>query len=218
MCCPADPCEEAPPPPPPPTPAPAPAATTPPAATPTPPGPPAAAPVSTGGQAQGQAPGSKTISKASLAADSATLRTMVTDHLLRTFNLGRGDTARLGRIGDSLGQVFAAGAFDDALPARMLRRTVGGDVRETVKREVVDSPTIRKLATELTQQHTTQLETVRRELQVESTRTSETMAAQNQELRAQLVTVQERLKKLEAVRAPTPPSPAPTPAADKPKK
>jgi hypothetical protein len=192
LCCPADPCEEQQA-----TPTPAPTATP----RPTPPATPQPTPQAVAAAAVNSPQGPSNEPRRmepSAAADNEILRTMAADHLLRTFSLTRSDASGLGRIRDDLRDLVAAGRFDDVLPVRILRRSaIGSTVERAAARRVVDSPEFRKFAAELTQQHATKLEKTRREIQVENAKVSESMATENQDLRAQLAAVLERLKKLE---------------------
>lgn len=191
LCCPAEKCEDAA------------------APAPTPKPPPAASPAATAPKAKGQAQASDPV-KPTPAADAAALGDMVSEHLLKTFRLTRADAAGLGRIRENLSDVFSAGAFDDVLPARILRRTeIGSTVRDAITRQVVESPEFRKLSTDLSQQNVANLEAARREFQQQNAKASESLAAQNQALRAQLGTVVERLKKLEGGAPPRPDEPSP---------
>jgi hypothetical protein len=209
LCCAAEPCEQDE------VPAPSPAPTPTPGATPKPtparvpeqPQPPqaATAPMKTTVPPRDPYDRGTTVDR-----DTAALRAMFSEHLRKVFRLTRADAAKLGRIRENLRDVFDAGAFDDVLPARILRRTeIGSTVRDAITRQVIDSPEFRQLSTELKQQHATNLEAARREFQQQNAKAAETMVAQNQELRTQLGTVLDRVKKLEGGPPNKPDEPAP---------
>ena len=135
--------------------------------------------------------------------DTDALLNMVSDHLLKTFGLSQRDGTQLGHIALNLSDVFAAGAFDDLLPARLLRHQIGAkEVKETLSGEVVASDAFKKVTAELDQQHAAKVEAARQQLQADNATSAKAMAKQNLELRAQLDLVMERLSKLEG----TPPA------------
>lgn len=141
--------------------------------------------------------------------DTDALLNLVSDHLLKTFGLSERDGAQLGHIALNLNDIFSAGAFDDLLPARVLRRVTGDhDVKETLSGEVVDSAAFKKATAELDQQHTAKLEAARVQLQTDNAKTADAMAKQNHELRLQLGAVIERLNKLEGTSPPASPDDA----------
>ena len=144
--------------------------------------------------------------------DTDALVDMVSDHLLKTFGLNQRNATQLGHIALNLNDVFSAGAFDDLLPARVLRRhTRGTDVKETLSGEVVDSAAFKKVTAELDQRQSAKLEAARAQLQADNARSDEVMTKQNLELRSQLGAVMERLNKLEG----TPPPASPDDAGKK---
>ena len=137
-------------------------------------------------------------------SDTNALLNMVSDHVFKTFGLSQRDGTQLGHIAFNLSDVFSTGAFDDLLPARVLRHLTGGkQVTETLSGEVVASDAFKKAAAELDQQQAAKLEVARKQLEADNARSADAMAIQNLELRSQLGTVMERLSKLEG-----PPLPA----------
>lgn len=143
------------------------------------------------------------------------LLNMVSDHLLKNFGLTQRNGTQLGHIALNLSDVFSAGAFDDLLPARVLRRHTGGkDVKEMLSGEMVDSAAFKKATAELDKQHSAKLEAARKQLQADNAKSDEVMTKQNLELRSQLGAVMERLNKLEG----TPPPARPDGAGKKTRK
>ena len=142
--------------------------------------------------------------------DTDALLNLVSDHLLKTFGLSERDGAQLGHIALNLSDIFSAGAFDDLLPARVLRHFTGGgpNVKETLSGEVVDSAAFKKVTAELDQQHAAKLEAARAQLQADNAKSAEVMAKQNLELRSQLGALMERLNKLEGKPLPASPDDA----------
>ena len=155
------------------------------------------------------------IAKAGSDKDTDALLNMASDQLLKAFGLNQRNATQLGHVALNLNDVFSAGAFDDLLPARVLRRhTSGKDVKETLSGEVVDSAAFKRVTTELDQQHAAKLEAARAQLQADNAKSAEVMAKQNVELRSQLGAVMERLIKLEGKSLP----PSPGDVAKKPRK
>jgi len=152
------------------------------------------------------------IAKRTSGMDTDALVDMVSDHLLKTFGLNQRNATQLGHIALNLKDVFSAGAFDDLLPARVLRRhTRGTDVKETLSGEVVNSAAFKKFTAELDQQQSAKLEAARAQLEADNARSDEVMTKQNVELHLELNRMRKRLEKLEG----TPPPESPDDAGKK---